>query len=459
MNEKEAVLQAKENLKASWKVVRRDLKIYNKAVLNRNKAVLKNVGNDIIGLFNRLSEKANIYRLEKERERLAKKQIKIEEQIKESNLRIQKQEEKERLKAEEKQRKQQIKEDKKERRQERFLNFKTGVKQKASSLKSRFGKVKNSVLNGLSFSNINAKLRNAFDHIQLFGIKTASGIVKGANIVKDNVSNFTSDQIAKYHLNRMRRQEVREEKKRERDIRRAEITEEINEMNRIKERTYDHKIGMMEALAEQYKNSDVQSEIALDVQKIMDENKGKKEVQSKDELNLNPNKKQKVNSSSSRLGRIKNSMLFNLRLTNIGSKLRNAFDNVQLFGINMARGSVKGMNAAKEGIANFTSEQIAKYSEWRIKREVEKIQNSELRAIKKEEKAHNARLKEAEKLSQTVIDERTRDHKAGMMQALNDQERELYDAKHEEFLKQRQELIQSLIEENNRLISQRLKKK
>jgi len=57
MNEKEALIQAKKNLKSSIQVVRRDLKIYNKAILNRNKAILKNVGNDVIGLFTRLSEK------------------------------------------------------------------------------------------------------------------------------------------------------------------------------------------------------------------------------------------------------------------------------------------------------------------------------------------------------------------------------------------------------------------
>jgi len=447
MNEKEALIQAKKNLKSSIQVVRRDLKIYNKAILNRNKAILKNVGNDVIGLFTRLSEKSNIYRLEKEKERLEKKQAKIEEQIKEANLRIQKQEEIERIKAENKQKKQLLKEEKKEQRHERFLNFKNGIKQKTTSVKSRFGKIKNSILDNLSLTNINAKLRSAFDSVQLFGIKAANEVVKGANTMKDSVSNFTSDQIAKYYLNKIKRDEIREEKRREKDIERAEKKELVNEMERIKERTRDHKIGMMEAFAERDGNDSVQDEIAKNVQKIIEE-KNEKGDNNSNNLNLNPNKKQKVKSSKSRLGRVKNSVLNGLRLTNLDSKIRNAFDNIQLFGINVAEKTVKGANKAKEGISKFTSDQIARYSEWRINRLAEK--EYEARRQAEEDMVMVEYLEKLNK-EEKELAQRTKDHKIGMVEALNKQEREHYDAKHEEFLRQRQELIQSLTQEKNKL--------
>jgi len=61
------------------------------------------------------------------------------------------------------------------------------------------------------------------------------------------------------------------------------------------------------------------------------------------------------------------------------------------------------------------------------------------------------------KVEEKEIAERTRDHKIGMMEAFNAQEREQYDAKHEEFLRQRQELIQSLVQEKNKLLGKQVK--
>lgn len=443
MDEKEALFLAKENLLASMSAVRRDLKIYNKAVLDRNKAVLRDVGNDVIDLFHRFSDRANISRLERRREKLAKEQVKIEEQIRESVARVQKREEEEKLKAEEKERERQLKEEKKNQRNERFLNFRNGVKQKISSAKSRFGKIKNSILKNLSWNMINARLRSAFDSVQLFGIKAADGIIRSANTVKDSVSDFTSQQIANYYLHKMKKDEIREEKRREKDIKQAEMTEAINEMNRIEERTLDHKIGMIKALDERDYLKGVQNDVALSVQEIMEENSQKKDASAGDKLNLNPNEKNTAKTSESRLGRVKNSVLFNLKFTNIDAKLRKAFDNVQLFGMNMANTAMKGINRIKDGVTNFTSEQIARYSEWRLKRE--------------EERAHNARLKEADKMSEAMISERTRDHKIGMKEALDARDREPYDIKHEEFLQKRQELIQSLVAEKNKLIGKQVK--
>lgn len=447
MNEREALIQARENLKASMKVVRRDLKIYNKAVLNRNKAVLKNVGNDIVGLFGRINERANLARLKKQKDKLDKDQEKLQEEIRKSVELIQKQEEAEKIRLDKLAEKQQKKEEKKTERLERRLNFKQGVKQKVSSLSSKFGKVKNSILKGLSTSNIDSKLRAFFDSVELLGMKALNGVMKGAN-----VSNFTSEQLAKYYLNRMNRQEIRSERKRESNIEKAERQEMLNEMERIKARSLDHKVGMMEAF-EELEKDDIQDIIAENVQSIMEENSkdnSSTETKSGDKkLNLNPKAKQKANTRLSRLGRVNNSVLFNLRLTNIDSKLRNAFDNIQLFGINVANTTMKGLNIAKKGlniakdnVTNFTSEQIAKYSEWRINKQMEKERNS--------------RVKDAEKLSNQMIAERTKDHKLGMMEAFNEQEREQYDAKHEEFLKQRQALIQSLVEEKNKLLGKQV---
>ena len=213
MNEKEELRQAKAHLRLSIQIVRRDLQVYHKAVLNRNKAVLKNVGNNIIGLFNSFSEKANLDKLEKQKKKLAKEQEELQEEIRKTVERIQKLEEEERLKAKQQAEEERLKQEKKEQKAERRLNFKRGVKQKVNSVFSKFGSIKNSVLKELSLSNIDSKIRAAFEGIELFGINAANSIMKGANTVKNSIINFTSEQIAKYRLNRINRKEMRAEKK------------------------------------------------------------------------------------------------------------------------------------------------------------------------------------------------------------------------------------------------------
>lgn len=61
MEEREQVIQAREQLQVSMKNVYRDLKIYGKAIISRNNEVLRKVSNSVVEAY----EKFNIERQEK----------------------------------------------------------------------------------------------------------------------------------------------------------------------------------------------------------------------------------------------------------------------------------------------------------------------------------------------------------------------------------------------------------
>ena len=240
MKEKEELQRAREELKNSIKVVSRNLKIFGKAVINEKKAVLKNIGNNIINTYKQLQSDIYIHKLNKEIAHYQKEReaaIKRAEALEEAN-RIARNRENTKALEEEARRV------KKQEREERKLKFKNGIKQKTNSLKSRIGKVKNSFLKTLTTKNIDMKLREAFDRVEIFGLTAAGAGLAVANKGKDKITDFTSTQIAKLTEYRLKKQEEKQERERQESIRRAESLEEEN----IKSRTMDHKRGMIEAL-------------------------------------------------------------------------------------------------------------------------------------------------------------------------------------------------------------------
>ena len=240
MKEKEELQRAREELKNSIKVVSRNLKIFGKAVINEKKAVLKNIGNNIINTYKQLQSDIYIHKLNKEIAHYQKEReaaIKRAEALEEAN-RIARNRENTKALEEEARRV------KRQEREERKLKFKNGIKQKTNSLKSRIGKVKNSFLKTLTTKNIDMKLREAFDRVEIFGLTAAGAGLAVANKGKDKITDFTSTQIAKLTEYRLKKQEEKQERERQESIRRAESLDEEN----IKSRTMDHKRGMIEAL-------------------------------------------------------------------------------------------------------------------------------------------------------------------------------------------------------------------
>ena len=193
MNEREELQRAREELKSSIKVVQKNLKIFGKAVVSSKKAILRNVGNNIINTYKQLQSDIYIHKLNKEIAHYQKEReaaIKRAKALEEANRRARDREHTRVLEAE-------ARRIKNQEREERVLKFKNGVKQKTSSLKSKIGKVKNSFLRTLSSKNIDVKLRDAFDKVGIVGLTVLGSGLTMVNRGKERITDFTSSQIAK----------------------------------------------------------------------------------------------------------------------------------------------------------------------------------------------------------------------------------------------------------------------
>lgn len=411
MNEREELQRAREELKSSIKVVQKNLKIFGKAVVSSQKAALRNVGNNIINTYKQLQSDIYIHKLNKEIARYQKEReaaIKRAEALEEANRMARNRENTRALEAE-------ARRVKAQEREERELKFKRGVKQKTNSLKSRIGKVKNSFLRTLTTKNIDLKIREAFDKVGIFGLTAVGAGLAAANKGKNKITDFTSTQIAKLTEYRMKKQEEKQERARQESIRRAEALEEKNRRLRNKENT-----------------------VALEQSLRL---KGK-EKEDKRTLKFKDGVKQKASSLKSKLAKVKNSFLKTLTTKNIDLKLRDAFDKVGIFSLSAAGVGLAAINNGKDKITDLTSTQIAKLTEYRIRKQEEKQERDRQSAIKK-----------AEALEEANIRSRTMDHKKGMIEALTAQERTEYDLKHEENLIQKEQLKQALLAQKNRLLN------
>ena len=411
MKEKEELQRAREELKNSIKVVSRNLKIFGKAVINEKKAVLKNIGNNIINTYKQLQSDIYIHKLNKEIAHYQKEReaaIKRAEALEEAN-RIARNRENTKALEEEARRV------KRQEREERKLKFKNGIKQKTNSLKSRIGKVKNSFLKTLTTKNIDMKLREAFDRVEIFGLTAAGAGLAVANKGKDKITDFTSTQIAKLTEYRLKKQEEKQERERQESIRRAESLEEANRIARNRENT--------KALEEEARRV-------------------KRQEREERKLKFKNGIKQKTNSLKSRIGKVKNSFLKTLTTKNIDMKLREAFDRVEIFGLTAAGAGLAVANKGKDKITDFTSTQIAKLTEYRLKKQEEK-----------QERERQESIRRAESLEEENIKSRTMDHKRGMIEALTAREREEYDTRHQENQVQKEILKQALLEQKNKLLN------
>ena len=431
MNEREELQRAREELKSSIKVVQKNLKIFGKAVVNSQKAVLRNIGNNIINTYKQLQSDIYIHKLNREIARYQKEReaaIKRAEALEEANRIARNRENTRALEAE-------AKRVKAQEREERELKFKRGVKQKTNSLKSRIGKVRNSFLRTLTTKNIDLKIREAFDKVGIFGLTAVGAGLAAANKGKDKITNFTSTQIAKLTEYRIRKQEEKQERARQESIRRAEALEEKNRRLRNKENTV--------ALEQSLRSKGKEEELELDEEtKRNIENTVMTEKEDKRRLKFKDGVKQKASSLKSKLAKVKNSILKTLTTKNIDLKLRDAFDKVGIFGLTAAGAGLAAANKGKDKIADLTSTQIAKLTEYRMRKQEEK-----------QERDRQSAIKEAEALEEANIRARTMDHKKGMIEALTAQERTEYDLKHEENLMQKEQLKQALLAQRNRLLN------
>ena len=368
MNEREELQRAREELKSSIKVVQKNLKIFGKAVVSSQKAALRNVGNNIINTYKQLQSDIYIHKLNKEIARYQKEReaaIKRAKALEEANRRARDREHTRVLEAE-------ARRIKNQEREERVLKFKNGVKQKTSSLKSRIGKVKNSFLRTLSSKNIDVKLRDAFDKIGIVGLTALGSGLTMVNRGKERITDFTSSQIAKLAEYRLRRQEE------------AEIRARDREHTRV-----------LEAEARRIKNQEREERV----------------------LKFKNGVKQKTSSLKSRIGKVKNSFLRTLSSKNIDVKLRDAFDKIGIVGLTALGSGLTMVNRGKERITDFTSSQIAKLAEYRLRRQEE----AEIRA--------------------------------NIMRYKNALDREIYNNRHNVYTSKKEELKRALLEERNRLLN------
>lgn len=431
MNEREELQRAREELKSSIKVVQKNLKIFGKAVVSSQKAVLRNVGNNIINTYKQLQSDIYIHKLNKEIAHYQKEReaaIKRAEALEEANRRARNRENTRILEVEA--RRANIQE-----REERKLKFKQSVKQKANSLKSRIGKVKNSFLKTLTTKNMDLKIREAFDRAGIFSLTVAGTSLAAANKGKNKITDFTSTQIAKLTEYRMRKQEEKKERARQEAIRQAEALEEKNRRARNKENTV--------ALEQSLRSKSKEEKLEPDEETRRNiENTVTSEKENERTLKFKDGVKQKASSLKSKLAKVKNSFLKTLTAKNIDLKLRDAFDKVGIFGLTAAGVGLAVANKGKDKITDLTSTQIAKLTEYRIRKQEEK-----------QERNRQSAIKEAEALEEENIRARTMDHKKEMIEALTAQERTEYDLKHKENIAQKEQLKQALLAQKNRLLN------
>ena len=252
-------------------------------------------------------------------------------------------------------------------------------------------------------------------NLKIFGKAVVSSQKAALRNVGNNIINTYKQLQSDIYIHKLNKEIARYQKEREAAIKRAEALEEANRIARNRENT-----RALEAEARRVKAQEREER----------------------ELKFKRGVKQKTNSLKSRIGKVKNSFLRTLTTKNIDLKIREAFDKVGIFGLTAVGAGLAAANKGKNKITDFTSTQIAKLTEYRIRKQEEKQERDRQSAIKK-----------AEALEEANIRSRTMDHKKGMIEALTAQERTEYDLKHEENLIQKEQLKQALLAQKNRLLN------
>jgi len=321
-------------------------------------------------------------------------------------------EEERQLKEETKERKSAMKELFKE--QERFerelrvLQFKQDTKQKISSTFGKLGQIKNDILVKLSPNNIDVKLRNFYEQAEIAGLTVANKGKQLYDNASQKVSDFTTDQIAKYYEHKLIQEEARAERELE-----AQFNEKLREEERqLKEETKERKSAMKELFKEQER---FERELRV--------------------LQFKQDTKQKISSTFGKLGQIKNDILVKLSPNNIDVKLRDFYEQAEIAGLTVANKGKQLYDNASQKVSDFTTDQIAKYYE-------RKEEKTDIKAFKEAQR-------QAEKLEIEMTKTRIRERKSAMKEAINSQEREMYEARHLENETKKQELMNSLFGTND----------
>jgi len=281
--------QARENLQNIRVEYERVLNLYKVAKVDVRKAYLSGIRNSVVSAFQNLNEKIS----ESRQNRAARREE--EAQIREAELEARRIEEEQLM----------------QERSERKLRIKEARTQKISSIKCKFGTVKNAFLRALSPSNIDAKLRYAASTIGNIGLDAFSKGLSHINSAKERVANYIADQ-----------REIREMKAQERASRReeeAQIREAELEARRIEE------------------------------EQLMQERSERK-------LRIKEARAQKISSIKCKFGTVKNAFLRALSPSNIDAKLKYAASTIGNIGLGALSKGLSQINNAKERVSDYISE-------------------------------------------------------------------------------------------------------
>lgn len=279
----------------------------------------------------------------------------------------------------------------------KIFEFKKELKKMVNSVKSKVVNGYDFVVGKVNFTNFDLKVRNGLGKLQNKALSGLNIGVKKMVGVKEKVVLYKEEKLQKYN----------------------------NWKNELKE-TYDKKA--VERLAKKVIHEEQKEQL-------------KKEKEEKI-LNFKEDVIQKTDSVKSKMGNVSNSVLVKVKQTNIDVKLRNAFEKAQISGLNVLNKGMVSLNNTKNNIDKFTSEQIYKYVLWKMEMEE-----------RQEERSRQKRIREAEILELKSIRARAKEHRDAMIEIINQQERNEYDAKYEELINQKQELLQALRLERSNLFN------
>ena len=227
-------------------------------------------------------------------------------------------------------------------------------------------------------------------NLKIFGKAVVSSQKAALRNVGNNIINTYKQLQSDIYIHKLNKEIARYQKEREAAIKRAEALEEANRRARDREHT-----RVLKAEARRIKNQEREERV----------------------LKFKNGVKQKTSSLKSRIGKVKNSFLRTLSSKNIDVKLRDAFDKVGIVGLTVLGSGLTMVNRGKERITDFTSGQIAKLAEYRLRRQEE----AEIRA--------------------------------NIMRYKNALDREIYNNRHNVYTSKKEELKRALLEERNRLLN------
>ena len=379
MDERQQLIESQEQLKQSLNNVFKDLKAYGKAVAKHTGAIYVEKKDDLLS-------RIEFAKLEREME---------------ADIKTRTREHKSAMK-------ELFKEQDRFNRELRILQFKQDTKQKISSTFGKLGQIKNDILVKLSPNNIDVKLRDFYEKAEIAGLTVANKGKQLYDNASQKVSDFTTDQIAKYYERKLVQEEARAERELE-----AQFNEKLREQEKqLNEETKEHKSAMEELFKEQDRFN---RELRI--------------------LQFKQDTKQKISSTFGKLGQIKNDILVKLSPNNIDVKLRDFYEKAEIAGLTVANKGKQLYDNASQKVSDFTTDQIAKYYE-------RKEEKADIKAFKEAQR-------QAEKLEIEMAKTRMRERKSAMKEAINTQEREMYETRHLENEARKQELMNSLFGANN----------